>query len=87
LATLTDVYWHIFGGAALTILLGSTSAIPGPAFGAGTIVGLQNYPANIGSWGDIVAGLIFVVYVLAFRRKAVGEITHLFKSKGRSQSF
>jgi branched-chain amino acid transport system permease protein len=77
----------MFGGAALTVPLGSMNAILGLAVGAGTIVGLQNYPANIGSWGASVAGFIFVVYVLAFRREAVGEITRLFKSKGRFQSF
>jgi branched-chain amino acid transport system permease protein len=50
--------------------------------GAGTVVGLQNYLANIGSWSTIATGFIFVVCVLAFRRGVVGEITHFFKNKG-----
>ena len=55
--------------------------ILGPVVGAGIVVGLQNYLANIGSWSTIATGFIFVICVLAFRRGVVGEITAHFKNK------
>ncbi len=82
LATLTDVHWHMSGEVVLMTLLGGMGTILGPVVGAGIVVGLQNYLANIGSWSTIATGVIFVVCVLAFRRGVVGEITHFFKSKG-----
>jgi len=82
LATLTDVHWHMSGEVVLMTLLGGMGTILGPVVGAGIVVGLQNYLANIGSWSTIATGFIFVVCVLAFRRGVVGEITHFFKNKG-----
>jgi len=81
LATLTDVHWHMSGEVVLMTLLGGMGTILGPVVGAGIVVGLQNYLANIGSWSTIATGFIFVVCVLAFRRGVVGEITHFFKNK------
>jgi branched-chain amino acid transport system permease protein len=81
LATLTDVHWHMSGEVVLMTLLGGMGTILGPVVGAGIVVGLQNYLANIGSWSTIATGFIFVICVLAFRRGVVGEITHLFKKK------
>jgi branched-chain amino acid transport system permease protein len=81
LATLTDVHWHMSGEVVLMTLLGGMGTILGPAVGAGIVVGLQNYLANIGSWSTIATGFIFVVCVLAFRRGVVGEITAHFKNK------
>lgn len=82
LATLTDVHWHMSGEVVLMTLLGGMGTILGPVVGAGIVVGLQNYLANIGSWSTIATGFIFVICVLAFRRGVVGEITHFFKNKG-----
>jgi branched-chain amino acid transport system permease protein len=81
LATLTDVHWHMSGEVVLMTLLGGMGTILGPVVGAGIVVGLQNYLANIGSWSTIATGFIFVICVLAFRRGVVGEITHFFKNK------
>ncbi|WP_062306953.1 branched-chain amino acid ABC transporter permease [Polynucleobacter sinensis] len=81
LATLTDVHWHMSGEVVLMTLLGGMGTILGPVVGAGIVVGLQNYLANIGSWSTIATGFIFVICVLAFRRGVVGEIIHLFKNK------
>jgi branched-chain amino acid transport system permease protein len=81
LATLTDVHWHMSGEVMLMTLLGGTGTILGPVVGAGIVVGLQNYLANIESWSTIATGFIFVICVLAFRRGVVGEIVAHFKNK------
>ena len=81
LATLTDVHWHMSGEVVLMTLLGGMGTILGPVVGAGIVVGLQNYLANIGSWSTIATGFIFVICVLAFRRGVVGEIVAHLKSK------
>ena len=81
LATLTDVHWHMSGEVVLMTLLGGMGTILGPVVGAGIVVSLQNYLANIGSWSTIATGFIFVVCVLAFRRGVVGEISAFFKIK------
>jgi len=81
LATLTDIHWHMSGEVVLMTLLGGMGTILGPMVGAGIVVGLQNYLANIGSWSTIATGFIFVICVLAFRRGVVGEITAHFKNK------
>ena len=81
LATLTDIHWHMSGEVVLLTLLGGMGTILGPVVGAGIVVGLQNYLANIGSWSTIATGFIFVICVLAFRRGVVGEITAHFKNK------
>ena len=81
LATLTDVHWHMSGEVVLMTLLGGMGTILGPVVGAGIVVGLQNYLANIGSWSTIATGFIFVICVLAFRRGVVGEIAAHLKNK------
>ncbi len=81
LATLTDVHWHMSGEVVLMTLLGGMGTILGQVVGAGIVVGLQNYLANIGSWSTIATGFIFVICVLAFRRGVVGEIVAYYKNK------
>ena len=79
LASLTDAHWHTSGEAVLMTLLGGLGTVFGPVVGAFVIVGLQNQLADkVGSWVQVITGLIFVVCVLAFRRGIVGEITALF---------
>jgi branched-chain amino acid transport system permease protein len=81
LATLTDVHWHMSGEVVLMTLLGGMGTILGPVVGAGIVVGLQNYLANLGSWSTIVTGLIFVICVLAFRKGVLGELADKLKIK------
>ena len=85
LATLTDVHWHMSGEVVLMTLLGGMGTILGPVVGAGIVVGLQNYLANIGSWSTIATGFIFVICVLAFRRGVVGEIVANLKNKNQNK--
>jgi branched-chain amino acid transport system permease protein len=45
-------------------------------------VTLQNELADkVGSWVQVIMGIIFVVCALAFRRGIVGELMALFKSR------
>ena len=81
LATLTDVHWHMSGEVVLMTLLGGMGTILGPVVGAGIVVGLQNYLANLGSWSTIATGFIFVICVLAFRKGLIGEIAEKLKLK------
>jgi branched-chain amino acid transport system permease protein len=84
LASLTDAHWHTSGEVVLMTLLGGLGTVFGPVVGAFVIVGLQNQLADkVGSWVQVIMGVIFVVCVLAFRRGIVGELLALFrKSRG-----
>jgi branched-chain amino acid transport system permease protein len=80
LASLTDAHWHMSGEVVLMTLLGGLGTVFGPVVGAFVIVGLQNQLADkVGSWVQVIMGIIFVVCVLAFRRGIVGEIMALSK--------
>ena len=79
LASLTDVYWTMSGEVVLMTLLGGMGTLFGPVIGAGIIITMQNYLAQLGAWVTVVQGLIFVICVLAFRRGVVGEIAHRLK--------
>jgi branched-chain amino acid transport system permease protein len=80
LASLTDAHWHMSGEVVLMTLLGGLGTVLGPVVGAFVIVGLQNQLADkVGSWVQVIMGVIFVVCVLAFRRGIVGEVQALFK--------
>ncbi|MBC7784614.1 MAG: branched-chain amino acid ABC transporter permease [Burkholderiales bacterium] len=80
LASLTDAHWHMSGEVVLMTLLGGLGTVFGPVVGAFVVVGLQNQLADkVGSWVQVIMGIIFVVCVLAFRRGIVGEIMALFK--------
>ena len=76
MATLTDVSWQMSGEVVLMTLVGGMGTILGPAVGAGVIVAMQNYLADLGSWVTIIMGATFVACVLVFRRGVVGEIEH-----------
>ena len=74
-ATLTDVHWATSGEVVLMTLVGGVGTVLGPLIGAIVIVALQNELADkVGSWVNVILGVIFVVNVLAFRRGIVGEI-------------
>jgi branched-chain amino acid transport system permease protein len=83
LASLTDAHWHTSGEVILTTLLGGLGTVFGPVVGAFIIVGLQNQLADkVGSWVQVIMGVIFVVCVLAFRRGVVGEAIDLMRRFG-----
>src|SRR5690606_40768353 len=79
LASLTDVHWSMSGEVVLMTLLGGLGTVFGPAVGAVTIVGMQNYLAGFGQWITIIQGAIFVICVLLFRRGIVGVIAHALR--------
>jgi branched-chain amino acid transport system permease protein len=63
----------------LMTLLGGLGTVFGPVVGALTVVSMENYLAQLGSWVTVVQGAIFVVCVLAFRRGILGELARLIK--------
>ena len=74
-ATLTDAHWSLSGEVVLMTLLGGMGTFAGPVLGAFTIIGLQNFLADqVGSWINVIIGVIFVVCVVAFRKGFVGEL-------------
>jgi branched-chain amino acid transport system permease protein len=81
IATLTDVHFSMSGEVVLMTLVGGMGTIFGPLVGAGVVVAMQNYLAEMGAWVTVIQGIIFVACVLAFRRGVVGEIGNLFKVK------
>jgi branched-chain amino acid transport system permease protein len=81
IATLTDVHWSMSGEVVLMTLVGGLGTVFGPVIGAGIIVAMQNYLAEMGAWVTVIQGVIFVICVMAFRRGVVGEIAALLKVK------
>ncbi len=80
--TLTDVFWGTSGEVILMTLVGGLGTMFGPIVGAFTIITLQNYLADkVGSWVQVIMGVIFVICVLAFRRGIVGELATMFGRK------
>lgn len=79
LASLTDVHWTMSGEVVLMTLLGGLGTVFGPVLGAGVLVALQNYLAQLGAWVTVVQGVIFVICVLTFRRGVIGELGRLLK--------
>ena len=74
-ATLSDVYWSMSGEVILMTLLGGVGTFFGPVLGAGIVVSLQDMLADkVGSWVNVIIGVIFVLCVLAFRKGIVGEL-------------
>ena len=73
--TLNDAHWSLSGEVILMTLLGGLGTFAGPALGAFTIIGLQNFLADqVGSWINVIIGVIFVLCVVAFRRGFIGEL-------------
>jgi len=73
LATLSDVDWSTSGNVVLMVLLGGLGTLFGPVVGAGIVVTMDDYLAEIGFPVPVVVGLIFVTIILVFRRGIVGE--------------
>jgi branched-chain amino acid transport system permease protein len=79
IASLTDVNWPMSGEVVLMTLVGGMGTVFGPVVGAGIIVGMQDYLAQVGQWVTVIQGCIFVACVLLFRRGIVGEIANLLR--------
>jgi branched-chain amino acid transport system permease protein len=74
-ATLSDVHWSMSGEVILMTLLGGVGTFFGPVMGSGIVISLQNLLADkVGSWVNVIIGVIFVLCVLAFRKGVVGEL-------------
>ena len=80
-ASLTDAHWQTSGEVVLMTLVGGMGTIFGPVIGAITVVTLQHDLATLGSWVQVVIGVIFIACVLLFRRGMVGELARLLKVK------
>ena len=79
LATLSDVDWSTSGDVVLMVLLGGLGTLLGPVVGAGIVVTMDDYLADIGVPVPVVIGVIFVAIILVFRRGIVGEALHWLK--------
>jgi branched-chain amino acid transport system permease protein len=86
LASLTDVYWGTSGDVVLMTLLGGIGTVLGPVVGAVMLVGMENYLAEMGSWVTVIQGVIFVVFVLVFRRGFVGEIEAWLRRRAQTDA-
>ncbi len=83
--TLNDAHWSLSGEVILMTLLGGLGTFAGPILGAFTIIGLQNFLADqVGSWINVIIGVIFVVCVVAFRRGFVGELKAWQKNRQKA---
>lgn len=81
LASLVDVHWTMSGEVVLMTLIGGMGTIFGPIIGAGVIVAMQNYLADLGSLVLIVQGLVFIVCVLTFREGIIGVLAKWLKTR------
>jgi branched-chain amino acid transport system permease protein len=74
-ATLSDVHWTMSGEVILMTLLGGVGTFFGPVMGSGIVIALQDMLADkVGSWVNVIIGVIFVLCVLTFRKGVVGEL-------------
>jgi len=84
-ATLSDVHWTMSGEVILMTLLGGVGTLFGPVLGAGIVISLQDTLADkVGSWVNVIIGVIFVLCVLAFRKGVVGELQAYLERRRRA---
>jgi len=84
-ATLSDVHWTMSGEVILMTLLGGVGTFFGPVMGAGIVISLQDTLADkVGSWVNVIIGVIFVLCVLAFRKGVVGELQAYLERRRRA---
>jgi len=86
LASLTDVHWATSGDVLLMTLLGGIGTVLGPVVGAVILISMENYLAQMGSWVTVIQGVIFVIFVLVFRRGFVGEIEAWLRRRAQTQT-
>ena len=60
IASLPDVYHSTSGDVILMTLVGGVGTIIGPIVGAFIVVGMQHYLAPLGTWVNVVQGVVFV---------------------------
>jgi branched-chain amino acid transport system permease protein len=77
IASLTDVSAGTSGDALFMTLLGGIGTIFGPIAGAAVLVGMQHYFASLGTWVQVLQGLIFVACVMLFRQGIIGQLSKM----------
>ena len=84
-ATLSDVHWTMSGEVILMTLLGGVGTLFGPVLGAGIVISLQDTLADkVGSWVNVIIGVIFVLCVMTFRKGVVGELQAYLERRRRA---
>ena len=81
IASLTDVDWPMSGEVVLMTLVGGLGTMFGPGGRRLRDHRDAEFLNALGSMGDVIQGIIFVICVLLFRRGIVGEIAHLLRIK------
>jgi branched-chain amino acid transport system permease protein len=81
IATLTDVSTVASTEAVLITLVGGIGTIFGPVVGSWIILALEHYLAPYGPWVMFTQGIVFIVFVLVFRKGLLGEIQDFFKTQ------
>src|SRR5262249_42127163 len=81
LASLTDVDSPMSGEVILMTLVGGLGTLFGPAAGAFFMVTLENVLKSIGQWVFVGMAVFFVVCVLLFHRRIIGELAQLLRVK------
>ncbi len=80
--SLTDVGQGLSGEVILMTLLGGTGTFVGPVVGAAVVITLQDALSDrVGSWVQVIIGVVFIACVMAFRRGVVGEIRAYFERR------
>ncbi|WP_238366903.1 branched-chain amino acid ABC transporter permease [Mesobacterium pallidum] len=80
IATLTDVSTVASTEAVLITLVGGIGTIFGPAVGSIIVLSLEHYLAPFGPWVMFTQGVVFVFFVLVFRKGLLGEFQSYFKT-------
>jgi len=81
-ASLTDVHWMMSGDVVIMTVLGGIGNLLGPIVGASVVIAMQQHLDFMGSWIEVVIGLIMGSCILIFRHGIVGEIARLFGRRG-----
>jgi branched-chain amino acid transport system permease protein len=81
LASLTDLYWTMSGEVVLMTLVGGLGTILGPVFGAMTMIAIESYLAEMGSWVTVTQGIIFMACVLMLRHGIYGQLLILWRNR------
>jgi branched-chain amino acid transport system permease protein len=72
IASLSDVSTSISTDAVLITLVGGIGTIFGPVVGAFSILSIEHYLAPYGPYVMLVQGIVFMAFVLVFRRGVIG---------------
>jgi branched-chain amino acid transport system permease protein len=75
IATLTDVSAGLSGDVLFMNLIGGIGTIFGPIAGSMVLVGMQHYFASLGTWVQVLQGVIFIACVMLFRQGLIGQLS------------